>query len=78
MGIHYDAQWFIGADRLTLPLWLLACMDRSGLYKDITLAQTQGVSYLHSWTNYEENHGGFYFYPKGPGEKAEVVDAVPN
>ena len=38
VGIHFDTPWFIGADRLSLPLWLLQCMENSGLYTNISLA----------------------------------------
>eukprot|EP00049_Salpingoeca_infusionum_P012152 m.219434 g.219434 ORF g.219434 m.219434 type:complete len:481 (+) comp15111_c0_seq1:381-1823(+) len=73
---HYDAPWFWGASRLTHPVWLLASMQASGLFKDITVPQLQGVSYLHDWGKeadeltqselLDQYGGSFFYYAAGP------------
>merc|ERR1719201_383809 len=65
--LHADAPWFVGADRFTLPVWLLVVMSRSGLFRDREIAQLQGVAYVHNWgkaaaeltdEELEETYGG--------------------
>ena len=76
--MHYNSPRFIGAGKHIFPSWLLVIMARSGLYDDIFIHQTQGLSYLHSWKDYDKTKGGFYFYPQGVGGDIQEVDAVPN
>jgi hypothetical protein len=78
VAMHRDVPWFLGMDRFNLPSWLLIVMEQSGLYEQYRIPQIQGVSYLHDWKDYDEAHGGFYFYPEGLTGKKVVVPAVPN
>ena len=47
--MHFDSPWFWGADRMNMPVWLLVVMHRSGLFRAETVAQIQGVAYVHDW-----------------------------
>lgn len=77
-GLHYDTPWFTGADRLSLPSWLLVVMEQSKLYSKYRVPMIQGVAYLHEWSDYKDAQGGYYFYPKGPGGERNLIDALPN
>ena len=75
VAMHYDVPWYWGATRFNIPQWLLIAMESSGLFENIRVRQSQGVAYLHKWLNHEKDGGGFYFYPKGTGGRAEIVPA---
>lgn len=49
VATHIDAPYFWGADRNTVPQWLLASMVFSGLFERLFIHQVQVVSYLHTW-----------------------------
>eukprot|EP01147_Barroeca_monosierra_P003795 gene3794-8373_t len=75
VAMHYDAPWFFGADRMTVPIWLLVVMHASGLFHNITVPQIQGVAYIHPWnvenmtdSQIADTYGGSFFYhSQGPG-----------
>eukprot|EP00056_Hartaetosiga_gracilis_P004595 m.76446 g.76446 ORF g.76446 m.76446 type:complete len:450 (-) comp11881_c0_seq1:53-1402(-) len=85
VAMHYDAPWFWGADRTTVPIWLLVVMHASGLFEKETVPQIQGVAYVHKWNTTdlsdEDIHrnygGGFFFYPNGPQYEEERIAARP-
>lgn len=43
---HVDGVWFHGANRFTVPQWLLATMQFSGLFQDRLIHQVQLVAYF--------------------------------
>eukprot|EP00730_Choanoeca_flexa_P014025 TRINITY_DN5977_c0_g1_i2.p1 TRINITY_DN5977_c0_g1~~TRINITY_DN5977_c0_g1_i2.p1 ORF type:complete len:466 (+),score=85.21 TRINITY_DN5977_c0_g1_i2:33-1400(+) len=80
--MHFDAPWFVGADRLNLPVWLLVVMHRSGLFREETVAQIQGVAYVHDWGSEVANMsdaelndhfgGGFFHHSQGERTAARI------
>ncbi len=73
LATHYDIPFFVGANRYTLPHWLIVAMSASGLWEDSRIHQIQGVAYVHDWSH--PTHGAFHFYPKGPGGDVVTVAA---
>jgi hypothetical protein len=51
--MHYDAPWFWGASRFTMPQWILVVMEQSKLWEPAVVRQLQGVAYLHNWPGAE-------------------------
>jgi len=85
VAMHFDAPWFFGADRWTVPVWLLVVMHRSGLFKAETVSQIQGVAYVHDWGAKARNmsdaelnaeFGGSFFHYTA-GEQLPPADFVP-
>jgi len=64
--LDIDAVYFLGADRFTLPQWLLAAMKFSGLFEDRFVDQVQIVTYFHDWDpsspSYHDRRGEFVYY----------------
>jgi hypothetical protein len=56
--LHVDAPYYWGANRLTVPQWLLAAMTFSNLFKDKFIDQVQVVGYLHEWQTREDSDSG--------------------
>ena len=85
LPMHLDIPYFWGADRKSLPHWLLAVMKQSKLFDHLFIPQVQGVSWLskHQFNKNEEesknNGGNFYYFPyKDNLEKYEMVKAEYN
>jgi hypothetical protein len=85
LPMHLDIPYFWGADRKSLPHWLLAVMKQSKLFDHLFIPQVQGVSWLskHQLNKNEkeskDNGGNFYYFPhKDNFEKYEMVKAEYN
>lgn len=52
LPMHLNVPYFWGADRNSLPHWLLVVMKNSGLFEDIFIPQVQGVSWLDTEESY--------------------------
>jgi hypothetical protein len=85
LPMHLDIPYFWGADRKSLPHWLLAVMKQSKLFEHLFIPQVQGVSWLskhQSNKNDEEskfNGGNFYYFPmKEDINKYKMVKAEHN
>eukprot|EP01095_Lingulamoeba_sp_RSL-Kostka_P000883 TRINITY_DN1116_c1_g1_i1.p1 TRINITY_DN1116_c1_g1~~TRINITY_DN1116_c1_g1_i1.p1 ORF type:complete len:475 (+),score=174.64 TRINITY_DN1116_c1_g1_i1:52-1476(+) len=76
--MHLDTPYFWGATRFEYPLWLLVCMQWSGLWEDERIHQVQGVAYLHDWPEDLDNGGSFFYYPDGPGGDVHHFQAHKN
>lgn len=76
--MHVDVPYFFGADRTTLPQWLLVMMKQSGLFDDLFVADLKGVSWLSDHKNKPDADGGhFYMYPYKKSDIKET-DGVEN
>uniref|UniRef100_A0A7E4ZQJ1 Fe2OG dioxygenase domain-containing protein n=1 Tax=Panagrellus redivivus TaxID=6233 RepID=A0A7E4ZQJ1_PANRE len=60
LPVHIDAPFFTDASRFHYPIWLLAVMTASGLYKQTFIDQVQVVINLHEWT--DPSVGGDFIY----------------
>jgi hypothetical protein len=63
--MHLDAPYFFGADKTSLPEWLLVVMKQSELFNDIVVKDVKGVLLLNSPKKDadDENVGGeFYLF----------------
>lgn len=73
---HIDAPYFWGADRFTLPQWLLAVMVHSGLFADRFIHQVQVVGYVHRWEDPTGARAGeFVYYDDASGVPKSVPPA---
>ncbi len=63
VATHIDGVYFWGADRFTLPQWLLAVMQFSGLFEHLFIPQVQVVAYFHEWS---DPRGGEFIYWDSP------------
>lgn len=73
VAAHTDAPYFWGADRFTVPQWLLAVMVASNLFSQQFIDQVQVVAYIHRW--HDDNHskaGEFAYWADGSGVPAYV------
>jgi hypothetical protein len=77
---HYDVPYLWSATRFTVPQWLLVAMDQSGLWANESIAQIQGVSWLHAdgSANNSASGGAFFFYPRGNAHKSVTVPSARN
>ena len=73
LATHYDIPFFWGANRYTLPHWLIVAMSASGLFDDIRIRQIQGVAYVHRWNH--PSSGAIHLYVHGAGKEAAVIPA---
>ena len=73
LATHYDIPFFWGANRYTLPHWLIVAMSASGLFDDIRIRQIQGVAYVHRWKH--ASSGAIHLYVHGAGQEAAVIPA---
>ena len=85
LPMHLDIPYFWGADRKSIPHWVLAVMKQSKLFDHLFIPQVQGVSWLstHQLNKNEEesksNGGNFYYFPdKENYEKYKMVKAEYN
>ncbi len=58
--LHTDLPEYRGADRRTIPLWLLRAMHRAGLFERWRLHMATAVTYVGGGRG-----GAFVFYPDG-------------
>jgi hypothetical protein len=59
--MHLDVPYFFGADRTTIPQWLLVVMKQSGLFDDLVIPDIKGVAWLTKHDFYNGGHA--YLYP---------------
>jgi hypothetical protein len=90
LPMHWDVPWFWGADRTTMPQWLLVVMEQSGLFASRSVPQIQGVAWLHGgpanlyYANSTgrkapgEDGGSFFFFPQGPSGPSITVPSAYN
>lgn len=58
---HVDIPTFLGVDRSTTPVWLLAIMLKSGLFDAWYVPTATAVAWLYGGVG-----GGFRYWPEGP------------
>lgn len=74
LPMHLNVPYFWGADRNTLPQWLLVIMKKSKLFDHLFIPQVQGFSWLdleqymgveptEEYVDMNGEGGDFYFYP---------------
>lgn len=88
LPMHLNVPYFWGADRNTLPQWLLVAMKASGLFDHIFVPQVQGLSAVElgeskenskeEYVDLEGDGGDFYLYPYLPQLKNEKDNDNPN
>jgi hypothetical protein len=62
--MHLDVPYFMGADRSTLPQWLLVMMKQSKLFDNLYIPDLKGVLWLSEHKNKPDVDGGhFYMFP---------------
>ena len=68
LPMHLNVPYFWGADRQTLPQWLLVAMKRSKLFDHLFIPQVQAFTdlYVQNDLNNFDVDGNFYFYPYLP------------
>jgi hypothetical protein len=59
--MHLDVPFFFGADRTTVPQWLLVVMKQSGLFDDLFIPDIKGIAWLTKHNVYNGGHA--YLYP---------------
>lgn len=73
LPIHTDVPEFRGANRRTVPQWLLVVMLHSGLFDNYRIPITTCVSWFG-----DAKGGSFTFYPKGPEKVRASIPARHN
>jgi hypothetical protein len=73
LAIHTDVPEFRGANRKTLPQWLLVVMLHSGLFEKWRIPIATCVSWFGQATG-----GAFTFYPQGPDGPRSSIPARHN
>jgi hypothetical protein len=68
LAVHTDVPEFRGANRLTLPQWLMVVMHHSGRFAEWRMPIATGVAYFGSCLE-----GDFAYYPDGPDAAAATV-----
>jgi hypothetical protein len=76
VATHVDGQYFYGASRFQVPMWLLAVMVFSNLFQDRFIDQVQVVGYLHEWQPSEERASDFVYWNTEDG-KASAMKPTP-
>jgi hypothetical protein len=82
MPMHLNVPYFWGADRYTLPQWLLVAMKQSRLFDHLFVPQVQSLTNLYldddlvdnleyEYVDVNGDGGDFYFYPYLPQVKLE-------
>ena len=82
MPMHLNVPYFWGADRHTLPQWLLVAMKQSHLFDHLFVPQVQSLTNLYldddlvedieyEYVDVNGDGGDFYFYPYLPQVKQE-------
>jgi hypothetical protein len=61
LAIHIDVPEFAGADRSITPQWLLVIMRAAGLFEDLRVPITTGITYFGNAAG-----GALRHYPEGP------------
>lgn len=80
LPMHLNVPYFWGADRNTLPQWLLVIMKKSKLFDHLFIPQVQGFNWLDleeyvssgakdEYVDLNGEGGDFYFYPYLPVQK---------
>ncbi len=59
---HVDSPTFRGLDHKNAPIWLLAIMGKSGLFKPWLVKMAQVITWFHK----DSVGGGFTYWPEGP------------
>jgi len=73
LAIHTDVPEFRGANRKTVPQWLLVVMLHSGLFEKWRIPIVTCVSWFGEATG-----GAFTFYPEGPKQPRATIPARHN
>lgn len=69
LAVHIDVPEFAGAERSITPQWLLVVMRASGLFEDLRVPITTGITYFG-----DAPGGALRYYPAGPeGEAGRFV-----
>ena len=74
---HLDGVWFRGASRFTVPQWLLAVMQFSGLFAGRFVDQVQLVAYFHEWEDAGGARGGAFAHWSARDGSAAVLAPQP-
>ena len=61
LAVHTDVPEFRGANRKSLPQWLLVVMHHSGLFDRWRLRIATGIAWFH-----DSEHGALAYWPDGP------------
>ena len=61
LAVHTDVPEFRGANRKSLPQWLLVVMHHSGLFDEWRLRIATGIAWFH-----DSDHGALAYWPDGP------------
>jgi hypothetical protein len=73
LAVHTDVPEFRGANRKTMPQWLLVAMHHSGLFADHRMPIATAVSW---WSPLPDDGGEFACYPDGPDGAAVALPAA--
>jgi hypothetical protein len=73
LAIHIDVPEFAGADRSITPQWLLVVMRASGLFEDLRVPITTGITYFG-----DAPGGALRYYPDGPDGAPQRFEASDN
>lgn len=66
LAVHIDVPEFTGAERSITPQWLLVVMRASGLFEDLRVPITTGISYFGNAPG-----GALRYFPDGPDAGAQ-------
>jgi hypothetical protein len=73
LAVHTDVPEFRGANRTTVPQWLLVAMHHSGLFGAWRMPIATGIAYFHDCQG-----GELALYPDGPQKPPRTVPARHN
>lgn len=73
LAVHIDVPEFAGAERSVTPQWLLVVMRASGLFEDLRVPITTGISYFG-----DARGGALRYFPDGPDGAAQRFEASDN
>ena len=73
LAVHIDVPEFAGADRSITPQWLLVIMRASGLFEDLRVPITTGITYFGNAPG-----GALRYFPDGPDEHPVRFDPPHN
>lgn len=73
LAVHIDVPEFAGAERAITPQWLLVVMRASGLFEDLRVPITTGITYFG-----DAPGGALRYFPDGPDETPRRFDATDN
>lgn len=68
---HLDGTWFRGLSMENAPVWLMNTMAKSGMFNHWRAKKAQVIA----WYYKGRIGGGFHFWPNGPMDRPELLEA---